>query len=227
VLKRTNPNEEEEEYLFFELEAIFENRVYCKEELDYNIGICYLMQGKYKQAYYYLQNYPNFLVIIKKAITIEKELNSDNEFISKERPRQKNYQEMLIDEPDEMSDVSPTKRYENKPTNPPKKGMEKPLNISNLSSLSQSFSANSNRESETDAFENITPFPTHNRLCSIYSPKVIGNCCPTQKTRSSTSPSACPRSTCRCWDSSTSRKWSRRNAIRVTNRASRAQTPRG
>ena len=72
VLKRTNPNEEEEEYLFFELEALFENRIYCKEELDYNIGICYLMLGKYKQAYYYLQNYPNFLVIIKKAITIEK-----------------------------------------------------------------------------------------------------------------------------------------------------------
>lgn len=47
------------------------------------------MMGKYKQAYYYLQNYPNFLVIIKKAITIDKELNSDNEFISKEQPQRK------------------------------------------------------------------------------------------------------------------------------------------
>lgn len=77
MLKRSNPNEEEEEYLFYELEAIFENRIYCKEELDYNIGICYLMLGKYKQAYYYLQNYPNFLVIIKKAITLEKEVNDN------------------------------------------------------------------------------------------------------------------------------------------------------
>lgn len=30
------------------------------------------MLRKYKQAYYYLQNYPHFLMIIKKAITIEK-----------------------------------------------------------------------------------------------------------------------------------------------------------
>ena len=45
------------------------------------------MMGKYKQAYYYLQNYPNFLVIIKKAINIDKDINSDNEFISKEQPK--------------------------------------------------------------------------------------------------------------------------------------------
>lgn len=30
------------------------------------MGICYLMLKKYKQAYFYLQNYPQFLAIIKK-----------------------------------------------------------------------------------------------------------------------------------------------------------------
>lgn len=53
------------------MEPLFENRIYCKEELDYNLGICYLLLKKYKQAYYYLQSYPNFLLLIKKAITVE------------------------------------------------------------------------------------------------------------------------------------------------------------
>lgn len=48
------------------------------------------------------------------------------------------------------------------------------MNASKISSLSQSLSAVSQKESESDDnYHNITPFPTHNRLCSIYSPKVI------------------------------------------------------
>ncbi len=97
------------------------------------------MMGKYKQAYYYLQNYPNFLVIIKKAITIDKELNSDNEFISKEHPSQrsqKNHREMLIDEPEEDPDSSPTRRFTSKPPEKQMKGNGKSLNPSAMSSLS-------------------------------------------------------------------------------------------
>jgi len=60
------------------LEPLFENRVYSKEEMNYNLGLCYLMLKKYKQAYYYLQNYPRFLEIIRKGITDESNSNVDN-----------------------------------------------------------------------------------------------------------------------------------------------------
>lgn len=36
------------------------------------------MLKKYKQAYYYLQNYPRFLEIIRKGITDESNSNVDN-----------------------------------------------------------------------------------------------------------------------------------------------------
>jgi hypothetical protein len=103
------------------------------------------MLGKYKQAYYYLQNYPNFLVIIKKAITIEKETSSDNEFLSKDQPHKSNYVPMLIDEPDEPD--SPTRRYQSKQNPKSKRNKERPVNSSDFSSLSESFSAASNKES--------------------------------------------------------------------------------
>jgi hypothetical protein len=67
------------------------------------MGVCYLLMKKYKQAYYYLQSYPQFLVIIKNAMTVDNCMNSDNEFMPdfKSKPasvRQTN--EILIaDEP--------------------------------------------------------------------------------------------------------------------------------
>lgn len=59
---------------------------------------------------------------------------------------------MLIDEPDQP-DPSPTKRYQlNINSKPPKKAADKNINPSGFSSLSESFSATSNKESENDAF---------------------------------------------------------------------------
>jgi|JI9StandDraft_1071089.scaffolds.fasta_scaffold818426_1 hypothetical protein len=73
-----DPDELEEEELFSDLEPLFENRIYCKEELEYNLGICYLMQKKYKQAYFYLQNYPHFMSIIRKEIAIDNFILNEN-----------------------------------------------------------------------------------------------------------------------------------------------------
>ena len=46
--------------------------------MNYNLGLCYLMLKKYKQAYYYLQSYPHFLEIIRKGITDQSNSNDDN-----------------------------------------------------------------------------------------------------------------------------------------------------
>ena len=58
------------------------------------------MMGKYKQAYFYLQNYNVFLGFIKKALTIDNAMNEDNEFgnsSDNDRKKGKNM-EILIDE---------------------------------------------------------------------------------------------------------------------------------
>ena len=65
---REQASDEEQDDFIEDLEPLFENRVYSKEEMDYNLGLCYLMLKKYKQAYYYLQRYPRFLDIIRKGI---------------------------------------------------------------------------------------------------------------------------------------------------------------
>ena len=36
------------------------------------------MMGKYKQAYFYLQNYNAFLIFIKNAMTVDNVMNEDN-----------------------------------------------------------------------------------------------------------------------------------------------------
>ena len=82
ILGKSNASDpEDDEELFADLEPLFDNRIYCKEELEYNLGVCYLMLKKYKQAYFYLQHYPPFLVIIKQAIAITDCITSENEFL--------------------------------------------------------------------------------------------------------------------------------------------------
>lgn len=38
-------------------EEIYDNRIYSKEEIEYNIGIAYLMAEDYNSAYEYLEKY--------------------------------------------------------------------------------------------------------------------------------------------------------------------------
>ena len=141
----------EDDCVFGELEALFQNRIYCKEEVEYNIGVCYYMLKEYKQAYHYLQDYPNFLVLIKKA------LNPGKDAVVEKQKR--NGQE-------ESEEYSQKEWSEN--------GQE--------------------WEAEEGGSIDITPFPTHNRLCSIYQAKKIGINAIIQTSSNSTFLSACPKS---------------------------------
>lgn len=47
-------------------EEIYDNRVYSKEEIQYNIGVAYLLAGDYNSAYDHLEKYDNFVSLIER-----------------------------------------------------------------------------------------------------------------------------------------------------------------
>lgn len=66
-------NESEEEKWYGEkmelsylksFEEIYDNRIYSKEEIEYNIGVAYLMAEDYNAAYDHLEKYESFVEII-------------------------------------------------------------------------------------------------------------------------------------------------------------------
>lgn len=60
-------------------QEIYDNRIYSKEEINYNIGVAYLMARDYNSAYDYLEKYDNFVTIIENALTEINDEGDDSE----------------------------------------------------------------------------------------------------------------------------------------------------
>lgn len=66
-------------------QEIYDNRIYSKEEINYNIGVAYLMARDYNSAYDYLEKYDNFVTIIENALTEINDQGDDSENRKKDK----------------------------------------------------------------------------------------------------------------------------------------------
>lgn len=66
-------------------EEIYDNRSYSKEEINYNIGVAYLMAGDYNSAYDYLEKYDNFVTVIENALTEINDVEDNHKKINRKK----------------------------------------------------------------------------------------------------------------------------------------------